>query len=222
MWFLDFEQKTRYKLGICVVFLFILLFFAGTPKAENSYRIYYSGNDGGPNWRILIANLNEGESNYERKLAIDLGPAGTLDSAHAYSQSVLKEKNGYVMYYGGYDGNNWRILRAISTDGVSWAKQGLCLNLGQAGAFDSMHVIYPCVIKDENIYKMWYTAFDGLRWRIGYATSSDGVIFKNRQVALDTGGMYSLDAQHVHTPAVIKQGGLYTMYYAGYGGNLKT
>jgi len=210
--------KPSIKLGVGVIVILVLAFFIGASEAAGTYRIYYSANDGGPNWRILMANLKEGETSSDRKLAIDLGGAGTLDSAHAYSQTVLKEKNGYVMYYGGYDGSNWRILRAISTGGINWVKQGLCLNLGPTGAFDSVHVVYPYVIKEENLYKMWYTAFDGNHWRIGYAVSSDGVIFKNRQIALDTGGSGGLDAEHVHTPVVVKQGGLYTMFYAGYGG----
>lgn len=184
------------------------------------YRIYYSGNDGGPNWRILSATLSQDKEEGERKLVIDLGQAGTLDSAHAFSQSVLKVKNGYVMYYGGYDGSNWRILRALSVDGINWLKQGLCLNLGSAGSFDAVHVVYPYVLKEGNLYKMYYTAYDGKgHWRIGYADSTDGIIFKNRRMVLDVGYTGSLDAEHVHTPVVLKQGSIYTMFYAGFGGN---
>lgn len=183
------------------------------------YTIYYSGNDGGPNWRILSTTLSEDGREAERKLVIDLGQAGTLDSAHAYSQSVLKLKNGYVMYYGGYDGSNWRILRAQSADGKYWMKQGLCLNLGEGGSFDSVHVVYPYVIKEGSIYKMYYAAYDGRgHWRIGYADSSDGIIFKNRRMVLEVGPVGSLDSEHMHTPVVLKQGSLYTMYYAGFGG----
>lgn len=209
---------------VCLVTAFFLFALMGQALAidnigKGEFRIYYSANDGGPNWRILCANLTPANTALNRKLAIDIGPAGTLDSAHAFSQRVLKEKTGYVMYYGGYDGINWRILRAVSFDGLEWTKQGLCINLGMPGSFDSVHMVYPYVIKEENLYKMYYTAYDGKgHWRIGYAESADGIIFKNRKMVLDIGPAGSLDAEHVHTPVVVKQGSIYTMYYAGFGG----
>jgi len=204
-----------------------ILFYCGITQpalaidniGKSNYKIFYTGNDGGPNWRILYTTISADNKEGERKLVIDLGPTGSLDSAHAFSASVLKVKNGYVMYYGGNDGSNWRILRAISADGINWIKQGLCLNLGSAGTFDSVHMVYPYILKDENLYKLWYTAYDARgHWRIGYADSQDGIIFKNRRMVLDVGAMGSLDAEHVHTPVVIKQGSIYTMFYAGFGG----
>jgi len=213
------------KLKIATIWLLVFLsyIYIGIAWAEPddntkvSYQVFYSGNDGGPNWRILSTTIGVNKKEGERRLAIDLGPAGTLDSAHAFSQSVIREKNGYVMYYGGYDGSNWRILRAISVDGINWMKQGVCLNLGPAGSFDSVHILYPYAIKESGLYKMYYAAFDGSHWRIGYAVSGDGVIFKNRQAVLDVGFSGALDSDYVHTPVVIKQGSVYAMYYAGYG-----
>jgi hypothetical protein len=220
-------MKRLLKITILVIlagWLGAVVFAQQAPVIDNNigketYRIFYSANNGGPNWRILSAHIDEANKVGERKLVIDIGLAGTIDSAHAFSQSVLKEKNGYVMYYGGYDGINWRILRAVSFDGLDWTKQGLCINLGMPGNFDSVHMVYPYVIKEENIYKMWYTAYDGRsHWRIGYADSADGIIFKNQRMVLDVGPGGSLDTDHVHTPVIVKQGSIYTMYYAGYGG----
>jgi hypothetical protein len=204
-----------------IIFLIFLLvgLLTGAGFSAPAYKVWYSANDGGPNWRILTATLGEDNKDGERRLAIDIGTVGSLDSAHVFSQAVLREKNGFTMWYGGYDGENWRILRATSSDAMNWEKQGIALKLGDTGEFDSMHMTYPFVLKDENIYRMWYTAFDGkTHWRIGYADSQDGIIFKNRKVVLDTSGAGSLDCEHVHTPVVLKHGGLYNMYYAGYGG----
>jgi len=198
---------------------FVLGILGGIAEAGGNYRIYYSGNDGGSNWRIFCATIDKDNREQERRLAIDIGQAGSLDSSYAYSPSVIRVKNGYVMYYGGYDGSNWRILRALSVDGLNWFKQGLCLNLEPQGSFDSVHILYPYVLKDNEIYKMYYTGYDGRNWRIGYAESGEGIIFKNRRMVLDLGFPGSLDSEHVHTPVVLKQGSIYTMYYAGFGGN---
>ncbi len=192
--------------------IFLLFICAAPLSAEPApqYNIWYSANDGSPNWRILSEN---------RQIAIDIGRPGALDSGHAYSQTVLKEEQGFTMWYGGYDGENWRILRATSQDNKTWVKQGVCLNLGEAGSFDSVHVVYPYVIKVGDTYKMWYTANDGAKhWRIGYAASVDGIIFKERALNLDVGPAGSLDAEHVQSPIVLKQGGVYIMWYAGFGG----
>lgn len=215
------------KLKRVTICLFLLLssIYIGIGLAQPayqgkvSYQVFYSGNDGGPNWRILSTTIGLNKKEGERRLAIDLGPAGTLDSAHAFSQSVIREKKGYVMYYGGYDGSNWRILRAISVDGINWMKQGVCLNLGADGSFDSVHILYPYALKEQDTYKIWYAAYDGSHWRIGYAVSGDGVIFKERRPVLDVGFSGGLDSDYVQTPAVIKQGSIYTIYYAGYGGS---
>ncbi len=183
-----------------------------------SYRIWYSGNDGGP-WRIISTVINRADKESERSLAIDLGPAGSLDSANAFSQTVLKDERGLTMWYSGYDGLNWRILRATSLNGARWEKQGLAISLGASEEFDSTHMTYPFVLKDDNLYKMWYAAYDGKsHWRIGYADSQDGIIFKNQKAVLDIGPASGLDCEHVYTPVVVKQGGIYTMFYAGYGG----
>lgn len=188
------------------------IFFAAVAFAEPlpNYQFWYSANDGGPNWRILSGN---------RQLAIDIGKPGSLDSAQAYSSTVIKEKQGYTMWYGGYDGENWRILRAASSDGKTWVKQGVALNLGEPGSFDSAQAVYPYVIKVGDTYKMWYTANDGTKhWRIGYAASVDGIIFKERQLALDVGQPAGLDSEHVQSPVVLRQGSIYIMWYAGFGG----
>lgn len=202
----------RYIKIILTPFILMILGIAVFAYANTAplYHVWYSANDGGPNWRILSES---------RQLAIDIGRPGSLDSGHAYSATVLKESRGYTMWYGGYDGENWRILRATSPDAKEWIKEGACLNLGQAGAFDSAHVVYPYVIKAGDTYKMWYTANDGTKhWRIGYAASVDGIIFKERVLALNVGPAGSLDSEDVQSPVVLKQGSVYIMWYAGFGG----
>lgn len=189
---------------------FLLFLGIAAAYANTSYLMWYSANDGSPNWRILTAS---------RQLAVDIGKPGSLDSAHAYSSSVIREEQGYTMWYGGYDGENWRILRATSSDAKNWAKQGVALNLGEPGNFDSVQVVYPYVIKVGDTYKMWYAANDGTKhWRIGYAASVDGIIFKERQLALDVSPAAGLDSEHVQSPVVLKQGSVYIMWYAGFGG----
>ena len=38
-----------------------------------------------------------------------------------------------------------------------------------------MLVCLPCVVRDGDEYKLWCSGYDGKTWRIGLATSRDGI-----------------------------------------------
>jgi len=59
---------------------------------------------------------------------------------------------------------------------LNWVKHGSAVLLaGSAGEWDGEGVALSSVIYDGNEYKMWYSGWDGLHFRIGYATSPDGI-----------------------------------------------
>lgn len=59
--------------------------------------------------------------------------------------------------------------------------EGPCIALGEAGAFDDMHVHAPCVAYENGVYRMWYCGARGevknRVFRMGLATSRDGIHF---------------------------------------------
>jgi len=94
------------------------------------------------------------------------------------SPSIIKESDGtYKMWYGGYNGTNYQIGYANSSDGIVWEKYAAnpVMNLSYFGWGDKIHVFMPDVIKDGGTYKMWYTGHNGTYYQIGYANSSDGI-----------------------------------------------
>ncbi len=49
----------------------------------------------------------------------------------------------------------------------NWEKHGRpIIDLGPKGAFDSVLVCLPCVVRDGDEYKLWYSGYDGSTWRI--------------------------------------------------------
>jgi len=48
------------------------------------------------------------------------------------------------------------------------------LNIGAEGTYDTTHAHAPSVIKDGDIYKLWYSGHDGFHFRIIYTLSNDG------------------------------------------------
>jgi predicted GH43/DUF377 family glycosyl hydrolase len=75
----------------------------------------------------------------------------------------------------------------------------------------------PCVLYEDGVYKMWFSASaEGAQRKIYYAISVDGINWTVQdEPALDLGGNNQWDDEDVITPFVIKVNGIYHMYYAG-------
>jgi predicted GH43/DUF377 family glycosyl hydrolase len=111
-------------------------------KDGSVYKMWYSGY-GNSHWRILYANSTDGIHWSNFQLAVNYSSQGTYDSIHAQNPSVLKDGSVYKMWYGGYNGSNWRILYANSTDGIHWNNFQLAVNYSSQGSYDSNRAYAP-------------------------------------------------------------------------------
>lgn len=78
----------------------------------------------------------------------------------------------------------YHIKYAESNDGINWKREGVvCIDFKDK---DEYAISRPCVIKEREIYKMWYS-YRGKAYRIGYAESDDGVswIRKDEEAGID-------------------------------------
>jgi predicted GH43/DUF377 family glycosyl hydrolase len=77
----------------------------------------------------------------------------------------------------------------------------------------------PFVMKDGNIYKMWYgTNQDGTKTQIGYAESYDGIKWTHHPTpVLRIGPEGAWDDEDVETPTVVKYNGIYHLWYCARG-----
>src|SRR5207245_986086 len=81
-------------------------------------------------------------------LGADRAPLGASlpqDSQIDAYPEVVKVGATYRMWYGGYNGSNYRILAATSTDGTAWTKLGVSIDLGLAGSQDGYYAVMPKV-----------------------------------------------------------------------------
>ncbi|MBS0261343.1 MAG: hypothetical protein JSS02_05250 [Planctomycetes bacterium] len=98
------------------------------------------------------------------------GPLGTC-----FDISVLRERDTYRMWF------SWRPRKSLalveSTDGITWSQPEIVLGPNdQAGWEQDLN--RPVVIKNGDLYQMWYTGqARGKSW-IGYATSTNGKNWK--------------------------------------------
>ena len=197
---------------------------------ENIYKMWYSGYDRS-NYRIFYATSEDGEIWEKQGIAVDLGDKEDYDGIHATEPMVIKEIDGYTMYYSGFDGKNYRILYATSFSGENWKKEGIAIDYNQSlFDYDSQGVTGAAVIVEEydDDYKMWFTGIGEGVSRILYASSNNGESWNYEGLALDVGTndrfpQYGrFDYPEAISPTVIRDivdtNVTYKMWYSGLDG----
>lgn len=191
---------------------------AGKPTVlfdGGAYKMWYYGCSS--SYACTIDYATSGDGRVWSKHGAVLGPAGALEQLVAYP-SVIKIGLVYWMFYTGYDYSTYRIFAAASLDGITWARQGLVLDVGSPGAADSYGVQFPAVLYNGTGLTMWYTGTDGPTppnaW-ILRATSPDGLAWTKHGQVLPRGPPGSLDAYQAHSAYVQVGGPRYQMMYSG-------
>ena len=127
---------------------------------------------------------------------------------------VIFENGVYKMWLCG-DTPSRDIFYCTSPDGENWSDPQVVIPRTSWAMRD------PCVIKDDDGYKMWYTAHDGSGQpggtRVEYATSDDGVSWTQHGAVMSSGAAGSPDEYGIHNPEVVKEDGVYKMWYGGTG-----
>jgi hypothetical protein len=158
---------------------------------DNVIAIQVNNGGGGPGF--LRARLRAGAGAVWTRQGgnpvVDVGLSGNWDQPGVGAPSVLREADGYRMWYSNA-GDNHYIGLAYSADGKFWfaEKDRPVVLPGLNGDWDDRHVSSPAVIKDLSSYKLYYSGYDGANFRIGLATSVDGI----RWEKLPTGPVLSI------------------------------
>lgn len=169
---------------------------------------------------IGVAKLNKETEEFEK---VSKAPLLDRCDADPYSLSypyVLNDEGTFRLYYG--SNLKWGseqvdmahlIKYAEGSDPLTWNRQG---HVALPFANDSEYAMSkPCVIKDEDCYRMWYS-FRGKAYRIGYAESSDGVNWarKDDQAGITVSDS-GWDSETVEYPFVFDHEGTRFMLYNG-------
>jgi predicted GH43/DUF377 family glycosyl hydrolase len=163
---------------------------------------------------------------------LDLGRPAGFDAAWVSCPTVVHDGETFRMWYSSlYDSRMGRggIGLATSDDGIHWARAASgrpVLEVGPPGALDDGQVMGPEVLFDDGRYRMWYTGMartwheSGVGYyRIFLAESEDGVHWQRchgGRPVLDVGPPGSYDEVQAATPAVLRQGEEYRMWYAAW------
>ncbi|CAN0253128.1 unnamed protein product [Laminaria digitata] len=126
---------------------------------------------------------------------------------------------GYRLWVTGFDGERFRIGTGSSADGKTWTVGQDFVFEPDGEGFDSKSVGQPEVQRIGETWYMWYGGYDTTNtdpgpWRIGLATSSNGVIYERHGVSIPLAAEGD-DAWSTRDPAVLQIEGGWLMVYVG-------
>jgi len=198
-------------------------FTTANPTAPANLRSVYAESDDGQVWSNFVDS--------------EITPtAGTFDGNGVETVSVVRAGNEYVAYYTGDEppegSNRFAIGRAVSPDGITWTKdampalapqlsweQPFCENDACTNKVGG--TLEPSVLVEGTTYKMWYAALGAIgelpSFRIGFATSSDGITWLRHPDPVFTAGAPGTwdEVLVSHSHVVADPGGGYHLFYFG-------
>ena len=171
---------------------------------------------------VGLATSDDGGATFTPLSKAPLLDRSGVDPYLTASPWVIVEGGIWRMWY--VSGHSWRmaagkpmhkyhIRYAESRDGIDWDRRGLvCIDFKNDAEYA---IARPCVIRDGDRYRMWYS-YRGERYRIGYAESSDGIgwVRMDECAGIDvTPGDW--DGDMMEYPCVVDAGGRRLMLYNG-------
>jgi predicted GH43/DUF377 family glycosyl hydrolase len=176
-----------------------------------------------------LALSDDGGETFKRVSRAPILERNKIDPYLTASCSVLIEDGLWRMWY--TSGTAWKALDkddsvwppnvmpyyhiryAESENGIDWKRKGIvCIDFKYEG---ETRIAHPCVIKEDGIYKMWYSyATDN--YMIGYAESENGIdwIRKDEEVEIGT-SKTGWDSEMIGYPFVFEHDGKKYMLYNG-------
>lgn len=199
---------------------------------DDNFRIFFSQrNDKGQSYPVFIdAEIKNGDIKLTSdvyKIKLDLGKIGTFDDNGIMPSSVVRHNGLLYLYYIGWSPQSTvsyqlTIGLAISKDdGLSFEKysEGPILNRDIEEPFFNTA---PYVIKDENLWRMWYVSSTGWithkdktepLYRIKTASSKDGIKWdRHENICIDYNNNTGVES--IGRPCVLKNKNIYEMYFS--------
>ena len=188
----------------------------------STYKMWYAGYDDTNLNQIGLATSPDGYAWTKEgsNPVLHVGAPGSWEENGVSRPKVILDGSTYKMWYTGVDSSGViQVGYATSPDGISWTKHpgNPVLAVGAASSWEDEDVTGPTVLKDNGTYQMWYAGNAGSMFRIGHATSIDGIawIKDPANPVLDVGGVGEWDWLGIYSPDVVKVGDSYKLWYSG-------
>lgn len=149
----------------------------------SQYVMYYAGYNGSAYQigRATASSHNGAWTKYAGNPVLSLGAGGSFDDAGLAFPTVLYEPSDttkpWKLWYRSDDGSTQKIAYAYSSDGISWTKVGVVLDVGTAGQWDDVGVLPGGIVKSGTTYYLFYggraNVSAPVNWQGGLATFTD-------------------------------------------------
>jgi predicted GH43/DUF377 family glycosyl hydrolase len=187
------------------------MWYTGQPRQRHAsglgyYRIFLATSHNGVEW----TRANEGRP------LLELGPSGAADSVQAATPSILRDEDGYRMWYAAWAPESCHVIcSARSLDGVQWQREngGRPVDGLKPGA-----AYGPAVARLGKRFVMLFMATDGKPELYG-AWSSDGrqwTMIEDGQPVVVRGKSDDFDSAVVGHPFLLRQDQRLLIWYTGY------
>jgi len=180
------------------------------------YKMYYFGIVSGAHKYVLYAESSDGLS-WNKPFQYPIlnpGESGSWDSWAVHPGAVFKDDdNIYKMYYYGYSNqyDQWHIGLATSADGVNWIKYPQPILYATSGW--EYQIGSSSIIKKDGVYYLYYFGRYAPNYRIGVATSTDGINFTKYPGNPILSNTISWEEAGVIYPSVILENSVFKMIY---------
>lgn len=192
---------------------------------EDALWLYYVGWNLGVTvpWRnsLGLAVSRDGGRTFSKHSAAPVMDRHAVDPFSLSYPWVMREGERWRMWYGsnlrwgGTERDMDHVLKyAESGNGLQWQRDGHpILPFANPNEYAQAR---PCVIRDPDRYRLWF-AHRGDRYRLGYAESPDGRVWKRNDSAgaLEAGAAGEWDAEMVTYPCVFDSAGARYLLYNG-------
>ncbi|NOW04159.1 hypothetical protein [Clostridium beijerinckii] len=196
-------------------------------RNEGKIHLYYAGYQVGYHVRMMIycglAISEDNGNSFKRYSKVPVLERCDDELLFRVIHSVVKENGKWKVYYGGgsyfKEGKKktlplYDIRYMESEDGINFVGSGDVI-IGTQG--DEYRVGRPYVIKDEDIYKMFFCAgSEDLTYKLAYAESLDGINWTRDDdklnISLSPSGW---DSQMMAYPSVVKYNDKTYLFYNG-------
>ncbi|MBI3379911.1 alpha/beta fold hydrolase, partial [Candidatus Gottesmanbacteria bacterium] len=187
------------------------------------FKMWYEGNDGS-NWRIGYATSNNGIT-WTKNQTYLIDKIDNFSNTNVHDPKAIFQNNKYKMWFAASNQNikEIHINYSESSDGIFWSQPLLNVIPVSLTWENDSGISFPFTIFLNNSFKMWFAArgsFNGsTKWRIGYATSTDGITWdKHSTPVLESTQPW--EGADVGNPSVLldETSGIYEMFYHGNGG----
>lgn len=136
-------------------------------KEQNIYTIWFANNDGSRHkvFRMKSANGIDWYDKTDTKVT---------NRYNANDPFVFFENNQYNLYFSSSNNGYISLWKSSSPDGITFTPGAEVEILKSQAPWEGEHLSCPALIKEKNLYYLFYAGSGVHNWGIGLATSSDG------------------------------------------------